>query len=243
VAASVAAATGTSLRITVLDVGNGVAVLLRPPAGGTVLVDGGSDGAALQSALGRVLSPFDRHLDAIVLTATDRASAAAIPSLIGHYDVGSMVISQPAPPAVQTAMTSMVGTGTRVMVVGTAPWTLGGVTVRCLASGPAATAPCVLQVSDGRSTALITGNLAAAAQDELAGVERSQLRADLLIGPTTTAASAALLSAARPTLMAVPATRTPPGLGATGLNIAVTGRDSDLEYDALASGGFADPTG
>jgi competence protein ComEC len=241
--ASVAAATAASLRITVLDVGNGVAVLLRPAAGGAVLVDGGSDGPALQSALGRVLSPLDRHLDAIVLTATDRASVAAIPSLIGHYDVGSMVISQPAPPALQTAMASMVGTGTRVMVLGTAPWTLGGVTVRCLASGPAATAPCVLQVSDGRSTALITGNLAAAAQDELAGMERSQLRADLLVGPTTTAASAALLSAARPTLVAIPAKRTPPGLGATGLKIAVTGRDSDLEYDALAWGGFADPTG
>jgi competence protein ComEC len=165
-----AAATGTSLRITVLDVGNGVAVLLRPAAGGTVLVDGGSDGAALESALGRVLSPLDRHLDAVVLTATDRASAAALPSLIGHYDVGSVVISQPAPPALQTAMASMVGTGTRVMAVGTAPWALGGVTVRCLASGPAATAPCVLQVFDGRSTALITGNLAAAAQDELAGM-------------------------------------------------------------------------
>jgi competence protein ComEC len=238
-----AAATDTSLRITVLDVGNGVAVLLRPPAGGAVLVDGGSDGAALQSALGRVLSPLDRHLDAVVLTATDRASAAALPSLIGHYDVGSVVISQPAPPALQTAMASMVGTGTRVMVVGTAPWALGGVTVRCLASGPAAAAPCVLQVSDGRSTALITGNLAAVAQDELAGMDRSQLRADLLVGPTTTAASAALLSAARPTLVAVPAKRTPPGLGATGLEIAVTGRDSDLEYDALASGGFANPTG
>ena len=238
-----AVTTGTSLRITVLDVGNGVAVLIRPPAGGSILVDGGSDGAALQSALGRVLSPLDRHLDAIVLTATDRASAAAIPSLIGHYDVSSMVVSQPVPPALQAAMASLAGTGTRVVVVGTAPWTLGGITVRCLASGPAAAAPCVLQVSAGRSTALITGNLAAAAQDELAGMERSQLRADLLVGPTTTAASAALLSAARPTLVAVPAKRTPPGLGATGLDIAVTGRDSDLEYDALAAGGFANPIG
>ncbi|HWF57541.1 MAG TPA: ComEC/Rec2 family competence protein [Candidatus Dormibacteraeota bacterium] len=241
VSAYAAAATASPLRIIVLDVGNGVAVLIRPPGGGTVLVDGGSDGAALQSALGRVLSPLDRHLDAVVLTATDRVSAAALPSLIGHYDVGSLVISQPAPPALQAALASMAGTGTRVMAVGTAPWRLGGVTARCLPSGPAASAPCVLQVSDGRSTALITGNLAAAAQDELAGMESRQLRADLLVGPTTTAASAALLSAARPTLLAVPAKRTPPGLGGTGLEVAVTGRDSDLEYDAMASGGFANP--
>jgi len=109
--------------------------------------------------------------------------------------------------------------------------------------GPAPAAPCVLQVSDGRSTALITGNLPQATQDELAGVERSQLRADLLVGPTTTAPSSALLAAARPTLVAVPARRTPPGLGGTGLAIAVTGRDSDLLYDALSSGGFTTATG
>ena len=238
-----AAATGNSLRITVLDVGNGVAVLLRPPGGGAMLVDGGSDGAALLTALGRVLSPLDHHLDAIVLTGTDRASAGAIPSLIGHYDLGSVVVSQPLPPALQRVISSMVGAGTHVVVAGAAPWTLGGVRVRCVASGPAAAAPCVLQVSDGTSTALITGNLAQAAQDELAGVERSQLRTDLLVGPTTTAPSSALLAAARPTLVAVPAKRTPPGLAATGLEIAVSGRDSDLEYDALASGGFAGPTG
>jgi competence protein ComEC len=238
-----AAATGRSLRITVLDVGNGVAVLIRPPAGGTVLVDGGSDGAALLTALGRVLSPLDRHLDAIVLTATDRASSAAVSSLIGRYDVGGVVISQPLPPALQTVIGSMVGAGTQVVVAGTAPWTLGGVMVRCLTSGPAASAPCALQVSDGESTALITGNLAQAAQDELAGMETSHLRADLVVGPTTTAASSALLAAALPTLVAVPAKRTPPALGATGLEIAVTGRDSDLEYDGLAAGGFASPIG
>ena len=238
-----AAATGSFLRITVLDVGNGVAALIRPPGGGVVLVDGGSDGAALLTALGRVLSPLDRHLDAIVLTNTDRATSAAIPSLIGHYDIGSVVISQPLPPALQTAIASMVGTGSRVVVAGASSWTLGGARVRCVTSGPAPAAPCVLQVSDGRSTALITGNLPQATQDELAGVERSQLRADLLVGPTTTAPSSALLAAARPTLVAVPARRTPPGLGGTGLAIAVTGRDSDLLYDALSSGGFTTATG
>ncbi|MGH7722085.1 MAG: ComEC/Rec2 family competence protein [Candidatus Dormibacteria bacterium] len=236
-----AATTATTLRITALDVGNGVAVLIRPPQGGAVLVDGGSDGAALLTALGRVLSPLDRHLDAIVLTATDRSSAAALGSLIGHYDVGSLVVSQPLPPALETVLASMAATGTRVVVAGQAPWSLGGARVRCLASGPAAAAPCVLQVTDGRSTALITGNLAQAAQDELAGVATAGLRSDLLVGPSTTAPSAALLAAARPALLAVPARRTPPGLGATGLEVAVTGRDSDLEYDALAIGGFASP--
>jgi len=64
-----------------------------------------------------------------------------------------------------------------------------------------------------------------------------------MVGPTTTAPSTALLAAAEPNLVAVPAQRTPRGLATTGLDIAVTGRDSDIEYDALASGGFMSPFG
>jgi DNA uptake protein ComE-like DNA-binding protein len=133
--------------------------------------------------------------------------------------------------------------GPRVLVAGAASWTLGGTAVRCIPSGPAPAAPCLLQLSDGRSTALVTGNLAQAAQDEVAAVQRSGLRADLLVAPTTTAPSAALVAAARPALVAAPAKRSPPGLGALGLEVAITGRDSDLEYDALPDGGFANPIG
>jgi len=237
------ATTGGVLRVIVLDVGNGVAVLVRPPGGGTVLVDGGPDPAALLTALGRVLSPLDRHLDAVVLTATDRVSSAAITGLVGHYDVGTVLVSQPLPLALQTAIAKMAGTGTRVVVAGSTAWTMAGTTLRCLAAGPAAAAPCVVQLSDGRSTALITGNLAQAAQDELASMETLQLRANLVVGPTTTAPSTALLAAAGPNLVAVPAQRTPRGLGTTGLDIAVTGGDSDIEYDALTSGGFMSPFG
>ncbi len=231
-----------AMRLTVLDVGNGVAVLIRPAGGGLALIDGGSDGTALLSALGRVLSPLDRHLDAVALTATDRASSAAIASLLGHYDVGTLVVSQPLPPALQTIAASLAGTGTRVVVAAEGvPWAIGGVTMRCVAAGPAAAAPCALQVSAGRSTAVITANLGQAAQDELAAVQKTGLRADLLVAPTTTAPSAALLAAVRPALLAVPARRSPPGLGAVGLPTALTGAGSDLEYDALPTGGFADP--
>lgn len=52
---------------TVLAVGAGQAVLLRGP-GGTVLVDGGPQPATLQSELGRHLAPWERHLDALVVT-------------------------------------------------------------------------------------------------------------------------------------------------------------------------------
>lgn len=238
-ATSIAAASTTApLRVTVLDVGNGVAVLVRPPGGGTLLVDGGSDGTALLTALGRTLSPLDRHLDAVVLTATDRASAAALPSLIGHYDVGTLIVSQPLPPALATTASLLAGSGTRLVAAGAAPWSAGGMTARCLPSGPVASAPCVLQVTSGSSTLLVTGNLAQAFQDELAGMSDAALRADLLVTPTTTAPSLALVGAVRPMFLAVPAARTPPGLAALGLPVAITGRDSDLVYAAADTGGF-----
>lgn len=224
-----------------LDVGNGAAVLIRPPGGGIVLVDGGSDGAALLTALGRVLLPLDRHLDAVVLTATDRATSAAVQGLLGHYDVGSLLISQPLPPALQTVVASMAGTGTKVVVAGAAAWSVGGVSARCLPSGPASSSSCVLQVTGGGSAALITGNLAAAAQDELAAVHGTRLAATLLVAPTTTAPSAALLAAVSPAMIAVPAARTPPGLGRSGLDVSVTGRDSDLEYAAAGDGQWTVP--
>ena len=225
--------------VTVLDVGNGVAALIHAPDGGTALVDGGSDGTALLTALGRVLSPLDRHVDAVVLTATDRASASAIPSLIGHYDVGALVVSQPLPSALQAAAAAMAGTGTRVDVAGAASWALGGLSLRCVPSAPSPSSPCALQVTDGRSTALVTGNLAQAAQDELAAVEVQRLHADLLVGPTTTAPSADLVATVRPTFLAVPARRSPPGVGSIGVPTSLTGRDGDIVYDAVPGGGFA----
>jgi competence protein ComEC len=236
-------ATPASFRLTVLDVGNGVAVLITPPGGGAILVDGGSDGPGLITALGRAMSPLDRHLDAVVLTGTDRATAAALPSLIGRYDVGTMVVSQPAPPALATTLGQLAGTGTRVVVAGSVPWTMGGLGLRCIPTGPASSAPCVLQVSDGRATAMITGNLPQASQDELAAVARSQLRSDLLVAPTTTAPSTALVGVVRPQLVAVPARRVPPGVNGLGLDVAVTGRDSDLVYSAIEGGGFASDLG
>ncbi len=229
-----------SWEITVLDVGNGAAVLVNPPRAGPLLVDGGADGTALVTALGRVLSPLQRHLDAVVLTSTDRAAASALPALLGRYDVGTLVVSQPLPAALAATAAAMAGTGTQVVVAGAHAWSLGGVTARCLPSAPGPSAPCVLQVSDGHSSALVTANLPQAGQDELAGVQGRRLRSDLLVGPTTTAPAAALLDVTRPALVAVPAKRIPPGLAAIDLPVAVTGRDGDIVYQAQPGGGFAD---
>ncbi|MEN9937118.1 MAG: hypothetical protein RLZZ387_3697 [Chloroflexota bacterium] len=58
---------------------DGDAALIRTPAGGFVLIDGGADPAALAAALGRAMPPWQRHLDAVVLT---RADAYRLPGQV-----------------------------------------------------------------------------------------------------------------------------------------------------------------
>ena len=57
-----------SLRLWVLDVGQGDAVLVRTPEGRHVLVDGGPDGVAVRNALGKRMPYGEKTLDLVVLT-------------------------------------------------------------------------------------------------------------------------------------------------------------------------------
>jgi competence protein ComEC len=58
----------TRLRVTMLDVGQGDAILIETAAGHLILVDGGPSGARLTQALGRELAPSQRRIDLMVLT-------------------------------------------------------------------------------------------------------------------------------------------------------------------------------
>src|SRR5690349_17263051 len=66
----------------------GDAVLIQTPAGGYVLVDGGSDPAALSAALGRQLPFWKRDLDAVVLTAADGAHLPGQVAALARYHAG-----------------------------------------------------------------------------------------------------------------------------------------------------------
>ena len=55
-------------QVDVMNVGDGQAVLLRGP-NGTILVDGGPSAAKLSAELGTLLPPWQRNLDALVITA------------------------------------------------------------------------------------------------------------------------------------------------------------------------------
>src|SRR5262249_41149661 len=57
-----------AVRVTVLDVGQGDAILVEGSRGGRLLIDGGPDPARLMVVLDGRIPPWDRRLDAVILS-------------------------------------------------------------------------------------------------------------------------------------------------------------------------------
>ena len=74
-------------RLTVLDVGQGDAILLEGQRGGRLLVDGGPDPGRLLVALDEHLPPWDRRIDVVVLSHPHEDHAAGLASLLDRYGV------------------------------------------------------------------------------------------------------------------------------------------------------------
>ena len=75
-------------RITVLDVGQGDAILIEGDRGGRLLVDGGPDPDRLLIELDRRLPPWDRRIDVLVLTHPHEDHVAGLALLLSRYRVG-----------------------------------------------------------------------------------------------------------------------------------------------------------
>jgi len=77
-----------STRITVLDVGQGDSILIQGSRGARLLIDGGPDPNRLLMELDEQLPPWDRRLDAIILTHPHEDHVAGLAMLLGRYRVG-----------------------------------------------------------------------------------------------------------------------------------------------------------
>jgi competence protein ComEC len=76
------------VRVTVLDVGQGDAILVEGGQGGRLLVDGGPDPDRLLVALDARLPPWDRRIDLLVLTHPHEDHVAGLALLLARYRVG-----------------------------------------------------------------------------------------------------------------------------------------------------------
>ncbi|MHB1414969.1 MAG: ComEC/Rec2 family competence protein, partial [Chloroflexota bacterium] len=83
------------LHMTVLDVGQGDAILIQTAAGQRILVDGGPDGVVTASALGRRLPFWDKSLDLVVLTHPHDDHLVGLLDVVRDWQVGEVMVGRP----------------------------------------------------------------------------------------------------------------------------------------------------
>jgi competence protein ComEC len=79
------------LHLTVLDIGQGDAILLEAPDGSTMLVDGGPDPELTLRRLGANLPFFARRIDVIVLSHPHQDHVAGLVEVLERYRVGAIL--------------------------------------------------------------------------------------------------------------------------------------------------------
>lgn len=188
--------------VTVLDVGQGLAVLVRD-GGSAVLVDAGPPDGAAVAALARA---GQGALDAVVLTHDDRDHTGGLDAIARRVGAGRVLTSSavPAPPG---RTVERIDIGDRVRV--------GARTTIEVLSPPVATAPralagdndrgLVLLVTIGERRILLPADIEAPAERWLA-TSGEDVRADVLVVPhhgSQSSSTAALLAAVDPAVAVI----------------------------------------
>ena len=78
-------------RLSVLDVGQGDAILLEGAEGGRLLIDGGPDPDRLLVELDGRLPPWDRRIDVVILSHPHEDHVAGLAMLLARYRVGTVL--------------------------------------------------------------------------------------------------------------------------------------------------------
>ncbi len=79
-----------ALEVTVLEVGKGNVTLVRAPNGATILINTGPDASILR-ALGAALPPWQRRIDAVILTSNKKTSTGGLPDVLARYKIGQQI--------------------------------------------------------------------------------------------------------------------------------------------------------
>jgi competence protein ComEC len=195
------------VRVTVLDVGQGLAVLVET-AQHALLYDAGPRFGDSADAGGRIVAPFLRaagvgKLDLLVVSHADIDHSGGARSVLAAVPVASLLSSLPADhPIVAMAPARSCIAGLR--------WAWDGVAFEILHPDRPAYADvarksndlsCVLRVVSQGGTVLLTGDIEAASEIELLARDASALRADVLVVPhhgSRTSSTPAFIAAVSP---------------------------------------------
>ncbi|HEY6967537.1 MAG TPA: DNA internalization-related competence protein ComEC/Rec2 [Burkholderiales bacterium] len=189
--------------ITTLDVGQGLAVLVRT-ANRALLYDAGPAFGADADSGERIIAPYLRaagvgRLDAMIVTHNDNDHAGGAASVFENFEVDALLSSLPGDHPLLGAVADprRCAAGTR--------WTWDGVQFAILHPQDAAAQAkrsndlsCVLKVSAGGRSVLLTGDIEKPAELELLRRDAALLAADVLLVPhhgSRTSSSAEFLAA------------------------------------------------
>ena len=188
------------LRVIFLET-KGDAALIQTPSGGYVLIDGGSDPAALSAALGRQLPFWQRTLDLVVLTAADGAHLPGQVAALARYRAGMVIAPAIAKRGAlidewrrlldeQQTHINTARAGQRL--------DLGGATLRVLATGDGEEGGLMLRLDYGATSVVFDHSGGEADEETLtAGLRPTSL----LVFPWQRDAQCAIVAALRPRAM------------------------------------------
>ena len=114
------------LHVTILDIGQGDAILLQGPTGARALIDTGPDPDRLLALLDERLPAWDRRIDLVVLTHPHEDHVAGLALLLDRYRIGAivepgMIGAGPGDAAYRRRLTEL-GRETRVVAAGDRLW-------------------------------------------------------------------------------------------------------------------------
>lgn len=157
------------LQVTVLDVGQGDAILVTTPNGERVVVDGGPSGIVLAREVSDVLPHWGRGIAAVVLTHPDADHVGGLPALLRRYDVERVYDSGAMHDTAIFASYAEAAPGRLPLRRGDA-FEVDGVGFEVLwpppgeLVGPRNASSVVLRVTYGEATILLTGDIEEMAQ-------------------------------------------------------------------------------
>jgi competence protein ComEC len=198
--------------VTTLDVGQGLAVLVRT-ANRSLLYDAGPAFGADADSGERIIAPYLRatgveRLDAMIVSHNDSDHSGGAASVLENFEVARILSSLPAGHPLPG-----LAAGAHRCATGQA-WTWDGVRFEILHPENAAARAkksndlsCVLKVTVGTRSMLLTGDIENAAEAQLLARAPGALPADVLLVPhhgSRTSSSEAFLAAVRPQLAVVP---------------------------------------